>query len=116
GSPPLYATVEFNVTNNGKTTINSLTATRLVVKRAEGDVVLDAPVQGGSMNAGPVAGLPPGTTQHHSYRTTPTNISPQMTENEAVTGVLTLSADGQEQQLTLPPTRVQFTHSTRHEV
>src|SRR5437868_2133893 len=28
GSPPIYATVEFNVTNKGKTTIISLTATR----------------------------------------------------------------------------------------
>jgi hypothetical protein len=110
GGAPLYASVEFNLTNHGSAPVHAVLATRIVVRRPEGEVVLDRGLQGGPPD--PVAGtdLAPGETRHYSYRSTAPDTSPVMAENEAVTGVLTLSLDSVEQTVPLPATRVLFTH------
>jgi hypothetical protein len=108
--PPLYASVELNVTNHGSTPVHEVLATCIVVRRPEGEVVLDRGLQGGPPDTVTATDLAPGETRHYSYRSTALDTSPAMTENEAVSGVLTLSFDGVEQTIPLPATRVLFTH------
>jgi hypothetical protein len=108
--PPLYAGVELNVTNHGSTAVHEVLATRIVVRRPEGEVVLDRGLQGGPPDTVAATDLAPGETRHYSYRSTALDVPPTMTENEAVTGLLTLSFDGVEQTVPLPATRVLFTH------
>lgn len=108
-SPPLLASVEFDVTNTGKTALQNVMATHLVVRRGDGTTALDADVQGGAANMRP-GGLTPGTSLHYSVQTGPVPVTSPMTENEAVTGSLTVSVEGQTQLVPLPPTRVLFVH------
>ena len=110
GGAPLYASVEFNLTNHGSAPVHAVQATRIVVRRPEGEVVLDRGLQGGPPDAVAGTDLAPGETRHYSYRSTAPDTSPVMVENEAVTGVLTLSLDSVEQTVPLPATRVLFTH------
>jgi hypothetical protein len=109
GGPPLLASIEVNVTNNGTAPLREVLATRIVIRRPDGEVVLDRGLQGGPPD--PVANTPlaPGETRHYSYRSASSDVSPTMTENEAVNGTLTLSFDGVEQTVPLPATRVLFT-------
>jgi hypothetical protein len=100
---------QFNATNNGKTNIQDLAPTRIQVKRPSGEVVFDAAapsIQGSVMDTKPMAGLPPGMSRPYSFSAAPGTISKQVTEGEEVTGIITLSADGQVIEVSLPVTKV----------
>jgi hypothetical protein len=109
GGPPLLAAIELDITNTGPAAIAEIAAVGLVIRRAGGDVVYDGAAQGGEVNMGPAAGLPPGATKHYVYSLAQTDVSPQLTENEPLGGTLTLKIDGQEHPVDLPPTPVEFT-------
>jgi hypothetical protein len=109
GGPPLLASVEVNVTNNGTAPIREVLATRIVVRRPDDTVVLDRGLQSTPSEAGTDTPIAPGEIRHYSYRSASSDVSPAMTENEAVSGSLTLSFDGIEQTVPLPATRVLFT-------
>ncbi len=109
GGPPLYASVELNITNHGATPVHAVLATRIVVRRPEGEVLLDRGLQAGPPDTVAGTDLAPGETRHYSYRSASSDVSPTMTENEAVSGSLTVSLDGVEQTVPLPATRVLFT-------
>lgn len=109
GGPPLYASVELNITNHGPTPVHAVLATRIIVRRPEGDVLLDRGLQGGPPDTVAGTDLAPGETRHYSYRSASSDVSPTMTENEAVSGSLTVSLDSVEQTVPLPATRVLFT-------
>jgi hypothetical protein len=110
GGPPLRAAIELDITNNGQTAITEVAADRLVLRRAGGEVVYDGAVTGGDMNMGPAAGLPPGASKHYVYSPAQTDVAPQLTENEPLSGTLTLKIDAQEHTVDLPATPVTFTH------
>ena len=100
---------QFNATNNGKTNIQDLAPTRIQVKRPSGEVVFEAVapnIQGGVMDTKPMPGLPPGMSRPYSFSAAPGTISKQVTEGEEVTGIITLSADGQVIEVSLPVTKV----------
>ena len=108
--PPLNASVELNVTNHGTPPLRNILVTRIVIRRPDGEVVLDRGVLSNTPDTDATGDLAPGETRHYSVRAAPSDASPAMTENEAVTGALTLSLDGVEQTVPLPATRVLFTH------
>lgn len=100
---------QFNATNNGKMNIQDLAPTRIQVKRPSGEVVFEAAapsIQGSVMDTKPMAGLPPGMSRPYGFSAAPGTISKQVTEGEEVTGILTLSADGQAIEVSLPVTKV----------
>ncbi len=100
---------QFNATNNGKTNIKDLAPTRIQIKGPTGEVVFeaDAPsIQGGVMDMKPMAGLPAGMSRPYSFSAAPGTISKQVAEGDEVTGILTLSADGQVIEVSLPVTKV----------
>ena len=109
GGPPLLAAIELGITNNGPTAVNDVAPGGVVIRRANGDVVYDGGAQGGEVNMGPAAGLPPGATKHYVYSLAQPDESPQLTENEPLGGTLTLKIDGQDYPVDLPPTPVEFT-------
>ena len=90
--------------------LRNILVTRIVIRRPDGEVVLDRGVLSNTPDTDATGDLAPGETRHYSVRATPSDASPAMTENEAVTGALTLSLDGVEQTVPLPATRVLFTH------
>ena len=110
GGPPLRASVELDITNNGPAAINEVAPARIVLRRATGDVAYDGGVTGGEVNMGPTAGLPAGAGKHYTYTLAQTDVSPQLTENEPLNGTLTLKIDGQERTVDLPATPVSFTY------
>lgn len=97
---------QFNATNNGKTTVQELTPIRIVVKRPDGEVALDASTQGGVMDMKAMAGLPLGMTRPYGFSASPGKISAQVAEGDEVTGMLTVRIDGHEQEISMPITRV----------
>jgi hypothetical protein len=78
----------------------------IVVTRPSGEVALDASAQGGVMDMQATAGLPPGMTRSYGFSATPGKIVAQVAEGDEVAGTLTVRADGQEEQVPLPTTRV----------
>jgi hypothetical protein len=97
---------QFNATNNGKTAVQEVAPLRVSVKRPSGDVVLDASAQGGVMDTKVMTGLPPGMTRPYGFSATPGKVYSQVAVGDEVAGALTVSVDGQEQQVALPTTKV----------
>jgi hypothetical protein len=100
---------QLNATNNGTSNIQELIPTHIQVKRATGEVVFDASapsIQGGVLDTRPMAGLPPGMSRPYGFSAAPGNITGQVTQGDEVTGILTLSADGQVMKVLLPATKV----------
>lgn len=108
--PPLNASVELNVTNHSTTPLGNVLPTRIVVRRPDGEVILDRGVVSNTPDTDPTGDLAPGETRHYSVRAAPSDTAPTLIENEAVSGTLTLSAGSAEQPVPLPATRVLFTH------
>jgi hypothetical protein len=97
---------QFNATNNGKTAVQEVAPLRVSVKRPGGEVALDASAQGGVMDTKAMAGLPPGATRPYGFAATPGKVYSQVAVGDEVAGALTVSVDGQEQQVALPTTKV----------
>ena len=79
---------------------------RVSVKRPSGEVALDASAQGGVKDTGAMAGLPPGATRPYGFAATPGKVYSQVAVGDEVAGALTVSVDGQAQQVSLPTTKV----------
>jgi len=100
---------QLNATNNGTSNIQELIPTHIQVMRATGEVVFDASapsIQGGVMDTKPVAGLAPGMSRPYGFSVAPGTITGQVAQGDEVTGILTLSADGQVMKVLLPATKV----------
>src|SRR5438105_10363787 len=93
---------QFNATNNGKKTVQELTPTHIVVKRPNGESVLDTSVHGGVMDMKPFAGLPSGLTRPYGFSASGGNAPSHIAEGDEVTGTLTVRIAGHEQQVYLP--------------
>ncbi|HMA35458.1 MAG TPA: hypothetical protein VKY74_13390 [Chloroflexia bacterium] len=102
----LEVRIQFTAQNTSAAAIQDLTATRLVLKNGEGQTVLDTSPQGGVMDMRPMAGLPAGMSRPYSYMAVRGPGTPSLTVNEAVSGLLTVRADGHDQVVALPATRV----------
>jgi len=63
-------------------------------------------IQGGVMDTKPIAGLPPGTSRPYGFSAAPGTILKKVAQGDEVTGILTISADGQSLEIPLPITTV----------
>jgi hypothetical protein len=108
GSAPLVleAVVQFTAQNSGARDVAALSATRILVRDAGGVTLLDTTLQGGVMDMRVQAGLPAGQTRPYSYTSVLPAGPPAAAVDDAVTGLLTVQVDGQDQQVALPATRV----------
>lgn len=100
---------QFTATNNGKEQVQELALTHITVNRSGGDAVFEAgapSLQGGALDMKPMAGLPAGMGRPYSFLATPGMTLKQVAVGEEVTGTLTVSVDGKEQQVLLPVAKV----------